>query len=173
MPLGINNADFSDSYSLIYGHHMDNGTMFGDVALFLDEEFLAAHPAGVLITGEGTRNIRFFACVRTSEDDRVVYSLTSGASELAARADILPGAHFPPAPGQDAQIIADAALVTAPNCGHLLYGAVTQINFGDDFIYEEIAKPYAARRIPMMQLLRDEALAAFRAWDEKPDKVEY
>jgi len=47
------------------------------------------------------------------------------------------------------------------------------INFGDDFIYEEIAKPYAARRIPMMQLLRDEALAAFRAWDEKPDKVEY
>ena len=101
-----NSADFSDSYSLIYGHHMDNGTMFGDVALFLDEEFLAAHPAGVLITGEGTRNIRFFACVRTSEDDRVVYSLTSGASELAARADILPGAHFPPAPGQDAQIIA-------------------------------------------------------------------
>ena len=48
-----------------------------------------------------------------------------------------------------------------------------EINFGDDFIYEEIAKPYAARRIPMMQLLRDEALAAFRAWDEKPDKVEY
>ena len=47
------------------------------------------------------------------------------------------------------------------------------INFGDDFIYEEIAKPYAARRIPMMQLLREEALAAFRAWEEKPDKIEY
>ncbi len=47
------------------------------------------------------------------------------------------------------------------------------INFGDDFIYEEIAKPYAARRIPMMQFLRDEALAAFRAWDENPDKIEY
>ena len=47
------------------------------------------------------------------------------------------------------------------------------INFGDDFIYEEIAKPYAARRIPMMQFLRDEALAAFRAWEEKPDKIEY
>ena len=47
------------------------------------------------------------------------------------------------------------------------------INFGDDFIYEEIAKPYAARRIPMMQFLREEALAAFKAWEEKPDKVEY
>lgn len=47
------------------------------------------------------------------------------------------------------------------------------INFGDDFIYEEIAKPYSARRIPMMQFLRDEALAAFRAWEENPDKVAY
>ena len=47
------------------------------------------------------------------------------------------------------------------------------INFGDDFIYEEIAKPYSARRIPMMQFLREEALAAFRAWEEKPDKIEY
>ena len=48
-----------------------------------------------------------------------------------------------------------------------------KINFGDDFIYEEIAKPYAARRIPMMQLLREESLAAFRAWEENPDKIEY
>lgn len=47
------------------------------------------------------------------------------------------------------------------------------IHFGDDFIYEEIAKPYAARRIPMMQFLRDEALAAFRAWEENPDKIAY
>ena len=47
------------------------------------------------------------------------------------------------------------------------------INFGDDFIYEEIAKPYSARRILMMQFLREEALAAFRAWEEKPDKIEY
>lgn len=47
------------------------------------------------------------------------------------------------------------------------------INFGDDFIYEEIAKPYGARRIPMMQFLREEALAAFRAWEENPDKIEY
>ncbi len=101
-----NSADFSDSYCLIYGHHMDNGAMFGDVTLFLKEAFLAAHPKGTLITGEGTRNIRFFACVRTTEDDKVIYSLTSGISELAARADILPGAHFPPGPGQDAQIVA-------------------------------------------------------------------
>lgn len=47
------------------------------------------------------------------------------------------------------------------------------IEFDDDFIYQEIPKPLEERMIPMEQLLRDEALAVFRAWTEKTDKVEY
>ncbi len=47
------------------------------------------------------------------------------------------------------------------------------INFDDSFIYDEIAKPYAERAIPCQNLMRDEALAGFRAWSEKEDKVEY
>ena len=47
------------------------------------------------------------------------------------------------------------------------------INFDDSFIYDEIAKPYEERTIPCQNLMRDEALAGFRAWSEKEDKVEY
>lgn len=47
------------------------------------------------------------------------------------------------------------------------------IGFGDDFIYKEIAKPYAMRTIPTIGMMRTEALAAFRAWEAKEDKVEY
>ena len=47
------------------------------------------------------------------------------------------------------------------------------INFDDSFIYDEIAKPYALRAIPCQNLMREEALAGFRAWAEKEDKVEY
>ena len=47
------------------------------------------------------------------------------------------------------------------------------INFDDSFIYDEIAKPYAQRAIPCQKLMREEALAGFRAWSEKEDKVEY
>jgi tRNA(Arg) A34 adenosine deaminase TadA len=47
------------------------------------------------------------------------------------------------------------------------------INFDDSFIYEEIAKPYALRTIPCHNFMRDEALAGFRAWSEKEDKIEY
>ena len=47
------------------------------------------------------------------------------------------------------------------------------IEFDDSFIYDEIAKPYAQRAIPCLNLMRDEALAGFRAWTAKPDKVKY
>jgi len=47
------------------------------------------------------------------------------------------------------------------------------IGFDDLLIYRELAQPYSARRIPMTQMMREEALAAFRAWAEKPNKVMY
>lgn len=34
-----NEDDFSDRYIIIYGHHMDNGFMFGDLDKFIDEDF--------------------------------------------------------------------------------------------------------------------------------------
>jgi guanine deaminase len=45
--------------------------------------------------------------------------------------------------------------------------------FDDAFIYDELKVPHAARRIPMTQLLRDESLAIFSAWKQKPDKTAY
>jgi guanine deaminase len=45
--------------------------------------------------------------------------------------------------------------------------------FDDSFIYQEIQKPDAQRKIPMIQLMREESLAAFRAWEQKPDKISY
>lgn len=48
-----------------------------------------------------------------------------------------------------------------------------RIGFDDSFIYQEIALPYAQRRIPTTQMMREEALAAFQAWENKPDKSLY
>ena len=48
-----------------------------------------------------------------------------------------------------------------------------KIGFDDDFIYEEIALKPEDRKKPSEILLRDEALEAFRMWDEKEDKTEY
>jgi guanine deaminase len=47
------------------------------------------------------------------------------------------------------------------------------IGFDDDFIYDEMVLPIERRTLPMNQLMRDEALAAFLAWKDKTDKIHY
>ncbi|MDI9395305.1 MAG: nucleoside deaminase [Euryarchaeota archaeon] len=47
------------------------------------------------------------------------------------------------------------------------------IGFDDSFIYEEISRPIGERKIKFKQLLREEALEAFRDWEEYENKVEY
>ncbi|MCK8621211.1 nucleoside deaminase [Prevotella sp. E13-27] len=47
------------------------------------------------------------------------------------------------------------------------------IDFADDFIYEELDRPLDERTVPIINLLRDEALNSFRLWTEKTDKTVY
>ncbi len=48
-----------------------------------------------------------------------------------------------------------------------------KINFDDSFIYSEFSKKIEDRKIPIKQMLRDEALKAFELWNKKIDKIEY
>ena len=47
------------------------------------------------------------------------------------------------------------------------------IGFADDFIYEELDKPLSERSVPIIPMLRDEAMESFRIWSAKTDKTEY
>lgn len=49
----------------------------------------------------------------------------------------------------------------------------SKIGFDDSFIYREIAQVLRKRTIPMIPMMREQALAAFKAWAEKPNKVPY
>lgn len=59
----------------------------------------------------------------------------------------------------------------------LCYGCdkadAAHVGFDDRFIYEEIDRPIAQRRLRSERLLPEEAAAAFKAWEEKTDKIEY
>ena len=48
-----------------------------------------------------------------------------------------------------------------------------KIDFDDSFIYSEFHKNINERKIPMFQMMRDEALEAFEMWDNKIDKIKY
>jgi tRNA(Arg) A34 adenosine deaminase TadA len=59
-----------------------------------------------------------------------------------------------------------------------LYFAATKsdahdIGFDDSFIYQEINLTHEKRKIPNIQILRTEALKAFKDWEQKPDKTIY
>ena len=54
---------------------------------------------------------------------------------------------------------------------HLL--GTYKIGFSDAFIYRELEKPMNERELQQTFILHEEALKAFRAWEEKEDKIEY
>ena len=48
-----------------------------------------------------------------------------------------------------------------------------KIDFDDSLIYSEFKKNINERKIPMIQMMRNEALKAFELWDKKTDKIKY
>ena len=48
-----------------------------------------------------------------------------------------------------------------------------KIDFDDSLIYSEFSKNIDKRKIPTVQIMRNEALKAFELWDKKTDKVKY
>ena len=59
----------------------------------------------------------------------------------------------------------------------IYYGAnqldAANVDFDDSFIYRELELKPEERQKPVENILHDEALAPFRAWQEKQDKIKY
>ena len=71
-----NSQDFTDSYNLLYGHHLDGGAMFGDLSEFRNSDFFNKHGTGTLITMTKAYNIDIIACCNTNAYNEAVYNRT-------------------------------------------------------------------------------------------------
>jgi sortase B len=71
-----NSPDFSDEYSLIYGHHMEHGLMFGALDKYTDEEYFDTHKEGKLLTAGESLQIHLFAVVEAEATETAVFSPT-------------------------------------------------------------------------------------------------
>ncbi|HEY0244172.1 MAG TPA: nucleoside deaminase [Mucilaginibacter sp.] len=47
------------------------------------------------------------------------------------------------------------------------------IGFDDHFIYDELEQPMEKRKLPIVQLMRDEALPVFKLWSETENRTDY
>lgn len=64
-----NAFDFSDTYSLLYGHHMEGDLMFGELDNFVDQDYFNQHQIGYLYLPSSTYQIDLFACLQVSAYD--------------------------------------------------------------------------------------------------------
>lgn len=79
-----NSADLSDSYNLIYGHHMDNGAMFGALDAYLAGDYRNGHREGMLVGSSGVFDLRVFAVVDTDAYESAIYTVGDRMDEVIA-----------------------------------------------------------------------------------------
>jgi guanine deaminase len=64
-----------------------------------------------------------------------------------------------------------------PRCFGAMYWArasdAAHAGFDDSRIYGEISQPHTERSVPIIPLMREQALEPFRAWAVKSDKIPY
>ena len=77
-----NEKMFSDPYSLIYGHHMEYGAMFGSLDGYADREYFDAHKTGTLTVIKGAEyKITFFASCKAQATDKVIFDPTESNNQ--------------------------------------------------------------------------------------------
>ena len=123
-----NTKDFSDNYNVIYGHHMDNGAMFGTLDAFRDADYFDEHRDGVIAVGSTVYDVTVFAVVQTHAYDREIYNV--GDRDLAALIEYVKtvSVHYDGEPVKGAtKIVALSTCAGATTDGRLLvFGVMTE-----------------------------------------------
>lgn len=79
---GLNSADFSDLHTIVYGHNMLDGTMFGQLEEFQEEAFYQANsPYIIIYTPNHVMLYEIFSVEYADGADPVVYSVGYGQGE--------------------------------------------------------------------------------------------
>lgn len=66
-------AGFGEGYALLYGHHMADGNMFGDLDRYKEEIFFQENRTGQLILPEKAYRLEVAACLVTGASDSCVF----------------------------------------------------------------------------------------------------
>ena len=82
-----NSRDFGDAYSLLYGHHMENSGMFGDLALYKEGDFFDENSSGELILPQGSYSLEIFACLLVDASDDNIFEPERWRSDASPLAD--------------------------------------------------------------------------------------
>lgn len=82
-----NDRTFQNIYSLLYGHHMENGSMFGDLVKFKEDTFFEENRTGNLILPDKVYNLEIFSCILTDAADETIFEPQLYEDDITALLD--------------------------------------------------------------------------------------
>lgn len=74
--------EFDNFNTVIYGHNMNNGSMFGELQLFDDEGFFDNNRFGTIYTEDNTYTLEFFACMIVKADDKYIFDISVNSKDF-------------------------------------------------------------------------------------------
>lgn len=122
-----NTSDFSDHYNLVYGHHMDHGSMFGSLDDFVQQDYFDQHRSGTLICENGTYHITLFAAIETDASVQEIF--VPNNDKILSYLEGNAGIYYEP---ENDHIIALSTCAGAASTGRtVVFGTLTQTEGGD------------------------------------------
>lgn len=96
-----NSEDLSDVYNVVFGHHMDNGAMFGDLEKYKNKDYFDSHLEGWLYAGGRYYRLDVFSVMLTDAYNEKVYNIK--ALKIRDRVDYIlnNSEHFRPLSDSD------------------------------------------------------------------------
>lgn len=126
-----NDRSFQDFNHIIYGHHMEYHTMFGDISEFKDKDFFESHRYGRLYYGGRDWGIEFFAFLE--EDAYNTFLYNPGIKEKEARQKYLEDIYRTAVysrktdvTGEDRLVLLSTCTTNLTNGRHILAGRLTE-----------------------------------------------
>jgi len=131
-----NNPDFTDFNSIIYGHHMEQSAMFGDLNNFKDMDYFGSRRHGNLYYDGKDHGIEFFAFLEADAYDRSIYIPAVSGEENCRNylENLLSKAMYCgdiTAAGTDRIVMLSTCVSDITNGRHILVGKVTDVTFPD------------------------------------------
>ena len=114
-----NGGDISDKVSVIYGHHMKTGAMFGKLDNYKEQEYYDEHPVMYLLTPEGSYKLELCAGINTDADADIYDPYLSDGKRLTLVLAAIEDSYF----NADLDISSEDRFVILSTCDYDYYNS--------------------------------------------------
>ena len=133
-----NSRDFSNFNNIVYGHHMEKKTMFGEIGDFSEKNIFDLHQYGNLYFDEEDHGIEFFAFIHADAYDSAVFTANVQEEE---RRTFLDNIHAKAIHKRDIEVTINDHLIMLSTCSSrstngrdILLGRITKEIYEDTAI---------------------------------------